>query len=76
MERTEGPAALTEGQVAKRLAVSTAALRAWRRQGLGPRYRRFVGCIRYMSDDVADFIRASASRSRSVSADDRESTRS
>ena len=68
MERTEGPAALTEGQVAKRLAVSTAALRAWRLQGRGPIFCRFGKCVRYMPDALAAFIQASASGARSTTA--------
>ena len=74
MERVELIGAQTERQVAARLAVSVAALRAWRLQGRGPRYCRFGRCVRYLPDDVDDYIQASAIGSRSTTADGREST--
>jgi hypothetical protein len=38
---------VNEGQAAKMLAVSIAALRRWRREGRGPRFTRCERCIRY-----------------------------
>jgi excisionase family DNA binding protein len=49
---------LTEVEVAQRLGVSPATLRAWRNRNQGPAYRRFGRAIRYLSADVNAFIAA------------------
>ncbi len=51
--------ALTERELAPVLGLSVATLRAWRRSGKGPRYVRFGRAVRYMENDVEQFVRAS-----------------
>ena len=41
------PQMLSEKQAARILAVSTAALRRWRREGRGPQFTRLERCVRY-----------------------------
>ena len=52
--------ALKEQEVADRLSLSIATLRAWRRRGQGPRFVKFGRAVRYMVGDVEQFVRASA----------------
>jgi hypothetical protein len=52
--------ALTEVEVARRLGVSAAVVRAWRGRGLGPRFCRFGRSVRYLVRDVEEFVRRSA----------------
>jgi excisionase family DNA binding protein len=52
--------ALTEREVAERLGLSVATLRAWRHRGQGPRFLRLGRAVRYLPDDLDDFVRASA----------------
>jgi predicted DNA-binding transcriptional regulator AlpA len=52
--------AVTEHDVAERLGLSVATLRAWRRQGRGPRYMRFGRAVRYLVSDIERFQDASA----------------
>ena len=56
--------ALTEGSLARRLGVSVSALRTWRRNGHGPRFARFGRAVRYMPDDVEQYVRRSTVDSR------------
>lgn len=63
---------LTEVQVAQRLGLSVATLRAWRHRGTGPRFLRFGRAVRYLQSDLDEFIRASAVDTRSVSSSDEE----
>ena len=72
VERSRTETALTERQVAERLGLSVATLRAWRHRGKGPRYLRLGRSVRYLPSDVDDFVRASAVDTRSVSASDGE----
>ena len=59
--QTQGtPRALTERDVAERLGLSVATLRAWRHRGKGPRFLRLGRSVRYLPSDVDDFVRASA----------------
>jgi excisionase family DNA binding protein len=51
--------ALTETDVAKRLSLSVATLRAWRLKRKGPRFVRFGRAVRYLSADVDRFIESS-----------------
>jgi len=53
------PEPLTETAAARRLGLKVATLRAWRRQQRGPAYVRLGRAVRYLSDDVEDFLRAS-----------------
>ena len=65
--------ALTEREVADMLGLSVATLRAWRHRGRGPRFLRLGRSVRYLSSDLADFVRASAVDTTSVSSSDGES---
>jgi excisionase family DNA binding protein len=65
--------ALTEREVAEQLGLSVATLRAWRHRGKGPRFLRLGRSVRYLPSDVADFVRASAVDTTSVSSSDGES---
>jgi len=65
--------ALTEREVADMLGLSVATLRAWRHRGKGPRFLRLGRSVRYLPSDVADFVRASAVDTTSVSSSDGES---
>ena len=73
-DQTRDPArALTEREVAAMLGLSVATLRAWRHRGKGPRFLRLGRSVRYLPSDVADFVRASAVDTTSVSSSDDES---
>jgi hypothetical protein len=50
---------LTESQAAEGLALSVKTLRDWRQRGVGPRFCKFGRAVRYMSDDLEAYIRAS-----------------
>ena len=50
---------LTETDVAKRLGLSVATLRAWRLKRKGPRFVRFGRAVRYLAADVDRFIESS-----------------
>lgn len=65
--------ALTEREVAELLGLSVATLRAWRHRGKGPRFLRLGRSVRYLPADVADFVRASAVDTTSVSSSDGDS---
>jgi len=51
--------AMTEQEVARRLGLSVATLRAWRMRRKGPRYVRFGRAVRYLSTDIDRFVQAS-----------------
>jgi excisionase family DNA binding protein len=72
VESARAVAPLTEYQVAQRLGLSVATLRAWRHRGTGPRFLRFGRAVRYLQSDLDEFIRASAVDTRSVSSSDKE----
>ncbi len=73
-EQTRGTTrALTEREVAERLGLSVATLRAWRHRGKGPRFLRLGRAVRYLPSDVDDFVRASAVDTRSESSSDEDS---
>jgi excisionase family DNA binding protein len=73
-DQTQGtPHALTEREVADRLGLSVATLRAWRHRGKGPRFLRLGRSVRYLPADVDDFVRASAVDTRSKSSSDEDS---
>ncbi len=65
--------ALTEREVAELRGLSVATLRAWRHRGKGPRFLRLGRSVRYLPADVADFVRASAVDTTSVSSSDGDS---
>ena len=60
------PLALTDQEVASRLGLSVATLRAWRRRGVGPRFVRFGRAVRYMPEDVERYVRSSRVETKSV----------
>lgn len=72
VENARAGTPLTEVQVAQRLGLSVATLRAWRHRGTGPRFLRFGRAVRYLQSDLDEFIRASAVDTRSVSSSDEE----
>lgn len=72
VENVRAVTPLTELQVAQRLGLSVATLRAWRHRGTGPRFLRFGRAVRYLQSDLDEFIRASAVDTRSVSSSDQE----
>jgi len=72
-QMSESTRALTEREVAELLGLSVATLRAWRHRGKGPRFLRLGRSVRYLPSDVADFVRASAVDTTSVSSSDGES---
>ena len=65
--------ALTEREVAELLGLSVATLRVWRHRGTVPRFLRLGRAVRYLPSDLADFVRASAVDTGSVSSSDGES---
>ena len=67
------PRALTEREVADRLGLAVATLRAWRHRGKGPRFLRLGRSVRYLRSDVDDFVQASAVDTRSESSSDEDS---
>ena len=62
--------ALTEREVAELLGLSVATLHAWRHRGKGPRFLRLGRSVRYLPADLADFVRASAVDTKTVSPSD------
>ena len=50
--------ALTEHEVANRLGLSVATLRAWRGKRKGPRFVRFGRAVRYLSADIDRYVQA------------------
>ena len=52
--------ALTEHEVAARLGLSVATLRAWRLKRKGPRYVRLGRAVRYLEVDINRFVNACA----------------
>ena len=58
MECIEGrESLLTPVDVAKELGIPTSTLANWRYQGLGPRYLHIGRHVRYLVEDVDDWIR-------------------
>ncbi len=47
---------LNETQAAERLGVRPSTLAHWRCAGIGPRYAKIGGRVRYFPGDLADFI--------------------
>jgi predicted site-specific integrase-resolvase len=53
-----GTEPLTEADAAVRLGLKVATLRAWRHQGKGPAFVRLGRAIRYLVNDIDEFLRA------------------
>jgi hypothetical protein len=58
------PQMVSEKQAARRLAVSPAALRRWRREGRGPQFARLERCVRYDLRAIEHFLKESSSTSK------------
>ena len=48
--------AMNETEAADRLGLAVATLRAWRHRGQGPRFVRFGRAVRYLMEDLGDYI--------------------
>lgn len=57
-----GSEPLTEIEAAGRLGLKVATLRAWRHQGRGPAFLRLGRAIRYLSNDLDEFVQANRHR--------------
>ena len=53
---------LTEIEAAGRLGLKVATLRAWRHQGRGPAFVRLGRAIRYLGNDIDEFLTANRHR--------------
>ena len=49
---------MTERIAAGRLGLTAATLRAWRHQGRGPAFVRLGRAVRYLPDDLNEYLRA------------------
>ena len=61
MPETKTPILVTEGEAARLLSVSRAALRRWRREGRGPKFTRLERCIRYSVRSLERWIAENSS---------------
>jgi excisionase family DNA binding protein len=66
----EQSVAMTEHEVAHRLGISAATLRAWRMKRKGPRYVRFGRAVRYLRSDIDRFVEASLVEDKPRSTDE------
>jgi hypothetical protein len=59
------PRVLPQFMNEKKLSIITGVpiktLQRWRLQGVGPKWRRFMGSVRYSTRDVEDFVSSSPS---------------
>lgn len=53
----ERKTALTDVEAADRCGLRPSTLRKWRRQGCGPRWRRFGRSIRYLTSELEEYLR-------------------
>jgi predicted DNA-binding transcriptional regulator AlpA len=60
--------ALTEQEVAARFGLSVATLRAWRWKRKGPRFVRLGRAVRYLPDDLDQFLAVNSVRTKSDTA--------
>lgn len=49
---------LTSRQVAAMLGLASSTVAGWRHQGIGPKYVRFNGAVRYLRADVEAWVSA------------------
>jgi predicted site-specific integrase-resolvase len=56
---------ITEAEAAGILRVSLTSLRRWRRQGVGPVYRKIQRAVRYRPEDLVEFLAAARRTSTS-----------
>jgi len=63
MEQTI-PHMLNEKEAASILAVSTAALRRWRREGRGPEFAKCERCVRYDLLSLKNFLQQNSSANK------------
>jgi len=52
--------AISETELARRADVSVAALRKWRRLGIGPRFLRLGRLVRYLDSDIRQWLESNA----------------
>jgi predicted site-specific integrase-resolvase len=57
---------MTERAAAGRLGLTAATLRAWRHQGRGPAFVRLGRAVRYLPDDVNEYLRANRQQPSTV----------
>jgi excisionase family DNA binding protein len=57
-EKKDQPTAITEVEVARRLAVSVSTVQAWRRRRQGPAYLKIGRAVRYRPEDVDAYLEA------------------
>jgi hypothetical protein len=60
------PQMVSEKQAARILAVSTAALRRWRREGRGPEFTRLERCVRYSVKSIEGWLAENSSGDKKV----------
>lgn len=51
----------TDIETAKILGLSAATIRRWRLTGMGPKYRKFGGAVRYSHEDIEAYINGAPS---------------
>ena len=61
MQEVKEPMVVTEGEAARLLSVSRAALRRWRREGRGPEFTRLERCVRYDLRSIELFVTQNSS---------------
>jgi predicted site-specific integrase-resolvase len=61
MQEVKEPIVVTEGEAARLLSVSRAALRRWRREGRGPEFTRLERCVRYDLRSIELFVTQNSS---------------
>ena len=59
-QNADTDSAINEVQVALRLGVSASVVRAWRYRNRGPRFIKLGRAVRYLPEDVDQFIAANA----------------
>jgi hypothetical protein len=64
MQEVKEPIVVTEGEAARLLSVSRAALRRWRREGRGPEFTRLERCVRYKTKSIEWWIAENSSGNR------------
>jgi predicted site-specific integrase-resolvase len=62
------PIVVTEGEAARLLSVSRAALRRWRREGRGPEFTRLERCVRYKVRSIESWLEENSSGNKKADA--------
>jgi hypothetical protein len=61
MQDFNQPIVVTEGEAARLLSVSRAALRRWRREKRGPEFLRLERCVRYKVRSIESWLEENSS---------------